>query len=168
MKRALAATILLVAIGLAPSSLAIEPSDELIYLPSINLSMAKTIAEAMEKKAIAEDVNVVIYILGADGQVLLLHRHERSGIAPLEWARNKAITAYQTKKQTQSLSEEIVVRRADTFSFVPGMAGGIPLVYKGERVGAIGISGASLPVDQVIAEEGLKVFNELIETLGSE
>lgn len=128
---------------------------------SINLSIAKRMAEAMEKKAKAEKVNVVIYIVGADGRVLVLHRDERSGMAPLEWARNKAITAYQTKKQTKDLSETIKVWRADNISFVPGMAGGIPLVYKGERVGAIGVSGAPLPVDQAIAEEGLKIFDTL-------
>ena len=115
----------------------------------------------MEKKAHDEKSHVAIYILGADGRVLLVHRDERSGLAPLEWARNKAITSYQTKKQTKELSESIIVRRADTFSFVLGMAGGVPLIYKGERVGAIGVSGAALPVDQAIAEEGLKTFNAI-------
>ncbi len=167
MKRAFLTTILLLSLGVISPSAALEPHEELTYLPSIDLSLGKEMAAAMEQKAIAENANVVIYILGADGRVLLLHRHERSGLAPLEWARNKAITAYQTKKQTQDLSEEIIVRRADTFSFVPGMAGGVPLVYKGERVGAIGVSGASLSIDQLIAEEGLKVFNTLIQQTSS-
>lgn len=137
-------------------------SDDLEFLPSIDLPLAKKMAEAMGKKAKSKNVHVVIYILGADGRVLLVHRDGLSGLAPLEWARNKAITAYQTKKQTKNLSQKIDVRRADTFSFVLGMAGGFPLVYQGHRVGSIGVSGAALPIDQSIAEKGFEVFESAI------
>lgn len=164
MKQSIAIFFLTVSCLISFHSFSAEQQSEIALIPSISLSLAKRMAEDMEKKARTESSHVVIYILGADGRALLVHRDDRSGMAPLEWARNKAITSYQTKKQTKDLSDTIDVRRADTFSFVLGMAGGIPLVYKGERVGAIGVSGGALHIDQSIAEEGLKTFNTVIDS----
>lgn len=132
---------------------------------SVSLEQAMEMASAMSKKAKEENVNVTITVLGADGRTLIVMRDEKSGFAPLEWAKNKALSSYQTRKQTKDLGngEGFRVLRVDNFSFVPGLPGGIPLIVNGERAGAIGVSGAPVAIDQKIAEVGLGLFNSYLD-----
>ena len=135
------------------------------HFKSITLEQALDISVAMSEKAKEEKVHVTITVLGADGRSLITMRDEKSGFAPLEWAKHKALSSYQTTKQTKDLGngDGFKVLRVNDFSFVPGLPGGIPLLIEGERVGAIGVSGAPVAIDQKIAEVGLSVFEEMLK-----
>lgn len=153
---------LLLPLVFAALSTGASAAENLLETKTITLNLAKQMAEAMEAKAAAEGENVVIYIVGADARPVLIHRDPQSGFAPMEWAREKALSSYQTRQQTKDLSSEMKVYRVDTFSFVPGLPGGVPLVLDGKRAGAIGVSGAPVAKDQAIAEAGLAVFEKAV------
>ncbi|MFA3919438.1 GlcG/HbpS family heme-binding protein [Ruegeria hyattellae] len=143
-------------------STGVSAAEILLENQTKTLNLAKQMAELMEAKAAAEGENVVIYIVGADARPVLIHRDPQSGFAPMDWSSEKALSSYQTRQQTKDLSSEMKVFRVDTFSFVPGLPGGVPLVLDGKRAGAIGVSGAPVAKDQAIAEVGLAVFEKAI------
>jgi len=71
----------------------------------------------------------------------------------------KAQTSAATRTATKAL-EEIVKERPATVAF-PGrvaVQGGLPIMYQGECVGAVGVSGAKSHEDEQVASAGLKAI----------
>lgn len=127
----------------------------------LNLQTAKEIAEFAEEKAKEIKVSMVISIVDAGGNIILLHRMEDSLLASIELSFNKAYTSVSLKKSTDKLKdlcepggELYGIQHTNNRIIVFG--GGIPFVYKGKVVGAIGISGGSVEEDICIGEYALR------------
>ncbi len=118
---------------------------------------AKKIAAASEKHALDNNWAVVIAVVDDGGH--LLHLHRMDGVAPIsaEIATGKGRTAALGRRESRLYEESIKGGRV-AFLSVPlkGMLeGGVPVVYEGEVVGAVGVSGVKSEQDAEIAKAGI-------------
>ncbi|MDU6984436.1 MAG: heme-binding protein [Terrisporobacter othiniensis] len=127
----------------------------------LNLQIAKKIAEFAEEKGKEIKVPIVISIVDDGGNIILIHRMENSLLASIDLSLNKAYTAVSLKMPTDKLKdlckpgEELYGIQHTNNRFVI-FGGGIPFIYKGKVVGAIGISGGSVEEDICVCEYALK------------
>lgn len=127
----------------------------------LNLQTAKKLAEFAEEKAKEIKVPMVISVVDDGGNVILIHRMENSLLASIDLSLNKAYTAVSLKMPTDKLKhlcepgEELYGIQHTNNRFVI-FGGGIPFVYKGKVVGAIGVSGGSVEEDICVCEYALR------------
>jgi glc operon protein GlcG len=109
-------------------------------------------------KAEAQKNNWKVSIVIVDDAAipLLLERLDGAGPTTAEVALGKARTAALTRQPTK-LWEERVKERPAFLNFPAGLAiwGGVPILYQGECVGAIGVSGVQSQDDEKIASAGV-------------
>src|ERR1700726_4927170 len=111
-------------------------------------------AEAAKNKwnvsiAVVDDGGFLVHLERLDGAV-----GQSAGIATL-----KAQTAAATRTPTKTL-EDVVKERPATVAF-PGrlpVQGGVPIMHKGECVGAVGVSGVKSFEDEEVAKAGLRAL----------
>ena len=127
----------------------------------LNLQTAKKLAEFAEEKGKEIKVPIVISIVDDGGNIILIHRMENSLLASIDLSLNKAYTAVSLKMPTDKLKdlckpgEELYGIQHTNNRFVI-FGGGIPFIYKGKVVGAIGVSGGSVEEDICVCEYALK------------
>lgn len=133
----------------------------------INLENAKKIIEGAEQKASEIGVQMVISVIDEGGNLVAVHRMDDAWLASIDIAQNKAWTAVALKMPTSNL-EEATVPNAELFGLnttnqgrIVVFGGGIPLEADGKVVGAIGVSGSSVPDDVKVAEAGVEAFKVL-------
>ncbi|WP_085991274.1 GlcG/HbpS family heme-binding protein [Oceanobacillus senegalensis] len=136
-------------------------------MEKLNLEIAKTIIEKAENEASKLGVQMVISVLDEGGNLIATHRMDDAWLASIDIAQNKAWTSVALKMPTSNL-EEATVPKAELFGLnttnqgrIVVFGGGIPLEKDGKVVGAIGVSGSTVPNDVKVAEAGVKAFNEL-------
>ena len=126
--------------------------------PILTLEDVKKIAAAAEAEALANNWAVVIAIVDDGGHLLWLQRLD--GVAPISSyiAPAKAKTAAMGKRESK-IYEDIINNGRISFLSAPhieGMLeGGVPIVYDGHVVGAIGVSGVKSAEDAQIAKVGV-------------
>lgn len=123
---------------------------------SLTLEGAKRVAAAAEAEALKNKWNVVIAIVDDGGNLLYLQRLDGTQASSSETATRKARTAALFKRPTKVLEDAVAAGRVSLLSLpnVTPIEGGLPLVYKGEMVGAIGVSGATSQQDAQVAKVG--------------
>jgi glc operon protein GlcG len=111
---------------------------------------------ACKAEAQKNDWKVSIVIVDDAAIPLLLERLDGAGPTTAEVALGKARTAALTRQPTK-LWEERVKERPAFLNFPAGLAiwGGVPILYQGECVGAIGVSGVQSQDDEKIASAGV-------------
>lgn len=131
---------------------------------SINLDLktAKKLAEFAEEKAKEINVPMVISVVDAGGNIMLMERMEDSLLASIDISLNKAYTAVSLKMPTETVAE--LCRPGDPLYGIQNtnnnrivtFGGGIPFMYKGKVVGALGISGGSVEEDLCVAKYAME------------
>jgi glc operon protein GlcG len=111
---------------------------------------------ARKAKAQKNNWKVSIVIVDDAAIPLLLERLDGAGPTTAEVALGKARTVALTRQPTK-LWEERVKERPAFLNFPAGLAiwGGVPILYQGECVGAIGVSGVQSQDDEKIASAGV-------------
>ncbi len=125
----------------------------------LSLDDVKRVVAAAEAEAARNDWNVVIAVVDDGGHLMYLQR-ERVQLGSIEVAITKARVALMFRRPTK-LWEETVANGRFGYLAMPGMLpieGGVPLVYKKEIVGAIGVSGVKSSEDGQIAEAGARAL----------
>lgn len=133
------------------------PKLALLTKHTLTLEAAKQIAGAAEKFARKQGWNVVIAIVDDGGHLIYLARMDGAQIGSIEVAQAKARTALAFKRPTKVWSEALKGGRMQILG-LPGatpIEGGLPLVIKGEFLGAIGVSGVTSEQDGEIALAGI-------------
>jgi len=134
-------------------------------VPRLDTSTAIKILSAANEEALKQKVDVAIVVLGLDGRILASSRSEKMGPQLYDFATYKAQTSWFIGKATGELParngqhlELINIGRAKV---IRGVKGGIPLYYKGQKVGSIGVSGAHPDIDEAVAVKGLEAAKGL-------
>lgn len=129
---------------------------------SLTLDGAKKAAAAAEAEALKNGWNVVIAIVDDGGNLLFLQRLDGTQASSSETASRKARTAALFKRPTKALEDAVAGGRVALLSLpnVTPLEGGLPLVYKGEVIGAIGVSGAQSSQDAQVAKVGVDTLAE--------
>ena len=129
----------------------------------LSLIDAKQIAKAAAEEALRQDWRVVIAIVDDAGLLVYLERLDGAQPASSDIAQHKAKAAALFKRPTKALEEVVANGRVALLS-LPHMTpveGGLPLIYKGQVVGAIGISGVQSAQDAQIAAVGAAVLEKM-------
>ena len=125
----------------------------------LTASDAEKILAACKAEAEKNKWNVTIAVVDDGGFLVRLERLDGAVAQSTIIATAKAQTAAATRTPTKAL-EDIVKERPATVAF-PGrvaVQGGLPIIYQGECVGGVGVSGAKSHEDEQVASAGLKAL----------
>jgi glc operon protein GlcG len=126
--------------------------------PYLTLADVKKIAAAAEAEAVANNWNVVIAIVDDGGFLLWLQRLD--GVAPISShiAPAKARTAALGRRESK-IYEDMINNGRMSFLSAPELEGllegGVPIMFEGHVVGAVGVSGVKSAEDAQIAKAGI-------------
>jgi len=125
----------------------------------ISLAAADRIAAAAEAEAKKRGSTVVIVVVDDGGYPIVLRRLDDTQVASVDVGIGKARTAAIFRRPSGVFEEQ--VRNGRLASLVlPGatpLQGGVPLLYEGKVIGAIGVSGNTPKEDEEIALAGAAV-----------
>jgi uncharacterized protein GlcG (DUF336 family) len=118
-------------------------------------SDVKKILAACEAEATKNKWSVAISIVDEAGFLLGFQRMDGAAAISSEVSMGKARTSAMTKRPSKFFEDRVKERPAFA-SFPAGILiqGGVPLVYQGECVGAVGVSGVQSHEDEQIAQIG--------------
>jgi uncharacterized protein GlcG (DUF336 family) len=108
---------------------------------------------------------MVISVVDEGGNLIATHRMDNAWLASIEIAQNKAWTSVALKMPSANLADA-TVPAAELYGLnttksgrLVVFGGGIPLVNNGKVVGAVGVSGSTVPHDIQVADAAVQVFN---------
>jgi glc operon protein GlcG len=142
------------------TSLALTAGAQVKTTYSLTLEAAKKIADAGMKYAKDADApGGSIAIVDAGGAVIYLARLDNTFPKAAEVSVEKAKTAAAFKMETKNFEDKLNGGRVALATVGPVMLqGGVPIIYKGEVIGAIGVSGSkSADQDTEIAKAAVAV-----------
>jgi glc operon protein GlcG len=136
------------------------PDLAIIAHPGLALSACRTVAQAAEAAAIAKGCRTCIAILDGGGHLQHFVRMDGTQIASIEVAIAKARCALAFRRPTKSFADAVAANSMALIS-LPGIVpfeGGVPLIYRGEVIGAIGISGGTPQLDGEVGQAGADIL----------
>jgi len=137
-------------------SLATAAKPELPVKKVLALDAAKKIAAAAEAEATKRKATVVIVVVDDGGHLLLLERLDDTQVASVEVGIGKARTAAIFRRPSKVFEDQVRDGRVAALA-LPGatpLQGGVPIIYEGKVIGAIGVSGNTPQEDEDIAKVG--------------
>ncbi|HSE37688.1 MAG TPA: heme-binding protein [Blastocatellia bacterium] len=152
--------VVLVLAGTALSGMADLPIKKVL-----TLSVAKKIVAAAEAEANKRGSTVVIAIVDDGGHLLVLHRLDDTQVASVEVGIGKARTAAIFRRPSKVFEDQVREGRVAALA-LPGatpLQGGIPIIYEGKVIGAIGVSGNTPQEDEDIAKAGAAAATAAIQ-----
>jgi uncharacterized protein GlcG (DUF336 family) len=159
MLRTLAAACAVALLAGAPAAAQQQP-----YGPPITLDQAKRVMAAAELEAAKNSWNVVITILDSGGNMVMMHRFDNAQLASIEIAEAKARTALMFKRPSKALEDAVAsggagLRLLAVRSAAP-LEGGLPILFDGKIIGAIGVSGVLSAQDAQIGRVGIEALSK--------
>src|ERR687886_1798077 len=121
---------------------------------------ADLVARAAEAEAVARGVAPVIAVVDDGGTLITLRRPDAAQVASVNVSIDKARTAAIFRRPSKDFEDQTRHGRVAALALHGAVAlqGGVPIVYEGAVVGAIGVSGASsADEDQELATIGAGV-----------
>lgn len=128
----------------------------------LTLEAVDKIVETAEKEAAKRKAKVVIAVVDAGGELIVLRRLDGAQVASVGVAVDKARTAAIYRRRSKDFEDQVTSGRVSALALhrATPLQGGIPIKYKDEIVGAIGVSGETPQIDEDIAFEGAKAANK--------
>ncbi len=125
----------------------------------LDLESARRVAAAAQAEADKNSWNVSIAIVDDGGHLMYLQR-DKVQLGSIDVSIEKARAAAMFRRSTQ-IWEEIVNGDHPGYMALPGMMpleGGLPLLYQGQVIGAIGVSGVKSTEDGMVAQAGVSAL----------
>ena len=124
--------------------------------PCLTAADVETAMNACKAEAQKNKWNVSIAILDEGGYLLAFHRMDGAAPISAEVAIGKAHTSAMTKRPSKFFEDRVKERPAFV-TFPAGLLiqGALPIMHKGECVGAIGVSGVQSFEDEQVAQAGV-------------
>src|SRR5580693_10393455 len=122
----------------------------------LTLADVKKMLAACEAEAVKNKWAVAISIVDDGGFLLGFLRMDGTPAISAEVSMGKARTSAMTKRPSKFFEDRIKERPA--FANFPAgilIQGGLPIMHKGECVGAIGVSGVQSHEDEQVAQAGV-------------
>lgn len=128
----------------------------------LTLHAAGQLADAAVAEANRRKATVVITVVDDSGTPILVKRLDNTQVASVQVSIDKARTAAIFRRPSKDFEDQVRNGRVSAIALagaVP-LQGGLPVIYEGEVVGAIGVSGNSPQEDEDIARAGLEGLKE--------
>jgi uncharacterized protein GlcG (DUF336 family) len=125
----------------------------------MTLADAQKMMAACKAEAQKHKWSVAIAIVDDAGYLVLFERMDGTGPTSAEVAPGKARTSALTRRPSK-FWEDRVKDRPGFLNFPAGqmIQGGLPIMYQGECVGAIGVSGVQSHEDEQVAQAGINAL----------
>ena len=138
-------------------------SAQLANKTALTLDAAKKIAAAAEADAKAKGARVVIAVVDDGGALLLLERLDDTQVASVDVGIGKARTAAIFRRPSKVFEDQIKDGRVAALALTGAtpLQGGIPIIFEGKVIGAIGVSGETPLEDEEIAKAGAEAAKRL-------
>ena len=128
-----------------------------VEVPAITFEGARFAAEAVQEVSEERGVAPVAAVVDAGGALVYLWRPDAAQVASAEVSVDKARTAAIYRRPSKDFEDQASGGRPSALHLaraVP-LQGGMPIIFEGQVIGAIGVSGAtSAPEDQELATIG--------------
>jgi uncharacterized protein GlcG (DUF336 family) len=130
----------------------------------ITLAAAKQIAAAAQAEADRNNLHESIVVLDDSGQQIYFQRGDHAQLATVDVAIAKGRTALLFQRPSKAFED--VVRGgfagAMTLPGVVAVEGGVPIVYEGVVIGAVGASGGTPALDGKVAAAGAGAIADMV------
>ena len=140
--------------------------------PTLTDSDAQTAVAAIQNQLRAEGKAAVIAVADAHGELLALLRLDGAPRAPIQIAMNKAFTAARERRPTFEIGRDArhPERGFDILYYgdsrYVGWGGGVPVVYAGQVIGAVAVSGLHEQEDMRLAALGVTAICDALSDDG--
>jgi uncharacterized protein GlcG (DUF336 family) len=136
---------------------------------TLTLAEAKQILSGAEAKAESLGIAYNIAVVDAGGHLLAFSRQDCALIGSIDLAIDKASTARIFDKATSYLAtlaqsgEPLFGIQESNAGKVVIFGGGIPIIFEGNIIGAVGASAGTVEQDIAVAEAGIAAFRAGID-----
>jgi uncharacterized protein GlcG (DUF336 family) len=127
--------------------------------PVLTLEDCEKIQAACRAEAVKNKWNVTVAIVDDGGYLLSLARMDGTGPVTAEIASRKAHAAAVSRRSTKVAEDRISSRPALIKMPVLPVQGGVPIMYQGHCVGAVGVSGVQSHEDEQVASAGIAAIS---------
>ena len=128
------------------SALAVAAPDQVVQRNDVSLAMANDLLTTALAACHAEGRTGVAAIVDSGANLVALQRDDNVGPHNTLAAQRKAYTALSTKTPTRLLAERARstpdAENLNTLHELLLLGGGVPLLFEGQVIGAIGVAGA--------------------------
>ncbi len=122
------------------------------------------VVETIRERLDAEGKGAAIAVVDSQGELLAFLRTDGCRLPSINIAINKAYTAAREQKPSRAVGDASRVENFPMTNFgdlrYTAWGGGVPVLYRGEVVGAIGVSGLPEGEDMQLAALGAALFAE--------
>ena len=127
---------------------------------ALTLDGAKTIVSAAEAEAKKNGWSMSIAVVDAAGELVFFEKSDNSGPVNADFAMRKARTAARYRRPTNALDSAVTAGRIQYLATdaLP-IGGGVPIIVKGQIIGAVGASGGTAMQDAQVASAGIAALN---------
>ncbi|XVJ50117.1 heme-binding protein (plasmid) [Pseudomonas sp. UBT] len=149
------------------SALAVAAPNQVLQRNDVSLAMANDLLNAALTICHADGRTAVAAIVDRGGNLVALQRDDNVGPHNTLAAQRKAYTALSTKTPTRLLAERARstpdAENLNTLHELLLLGGGVPLLFEGHVIGAIGVAGAGGAAN----DEGcaLAAINKILPTV---
>lgn len=120
------------------------------------------IMQTIQKELDKQGKGAAIAIADSQGELLSFLRTDGCKLPSINIAINKAFTAAREQKESKNIGESSKKQGFPMTNFgdlrYTAWGGGVPIVFKGDVVGAVGVSGLSEDEDMFYAVQGVEKF----------
>jgi glc operon protein GlcG len=134
------------------------------YGPPISLDRAQAVIHAAVAEAKKRNWKMNVAVADSGGNLVAFQRMDGAMLASIQIAEHKARAGATFRRPTKIFEDGIQLMHLNyllAFDGVIASRGGIPLIDQGRIIGAIGCSGGTDSQDEVVAEAGAAVINQL-------
>lgn len=147
-------------------------SDEL-FLPKVamTLNLAKTLADVATREILERNFSMFVAVVGEDDIPLVIQRVNDAQSGSYEVALAKARSAIRFRRPTKAWEDRVFKEGKPHFLSLPGLClveGGLPLVFNGKAIGAVGLSGGTSVEDGEVGAVVVAAFEEIASKHGSQ
>lgn len=125
----------------------------------LNLSEAQAIVGAAQAHAIRNGWAITIAVVDDGGTPIIVSRIDDAPPSSVNTAIEKARSAANTGLPTKALEAMIGERPGLVTLGRVAVEGGLPIRFKGQRVGGVGVSGVKSDQDAEVAQAGLQALD---------
>ena len=134
------------------------------YGPPISLDRAQAVINAAVAEAKNRNWKMNVAVSDSGGNLVAFQRMDGAMLASIQIAEHKAKAGATFRRPTKVFEDGINLMHLNyllAFDGVIASRGGIPLIDRGEIIGAIGCSGGTDSQDEVVAEAGAAIVNQI-------
>jgi glc operon protein GlcG len=133
------------------------------YGPPISLDRAGAVIDTAVAEAKKRNWKMNVAVTDSGGNLVAFRRMDGAMLASIAIAQHKARAAATFRRPTKVFEDGVQLMHLDyllAFDGIIASRGGIPLIDRGEIIGAIGCSGGTDSQDEVVSKAGAAVINQ--------